>query len=46
MDVIDVLTVAIIAVPVVLILSKISIGDRMKKVYVEGNYNEVKRIRA
>lgn len=46
MDVIDILTVVMIAIPVVLILSKISLGERMKKVYVEGNYNEVKRIRA
>lgn len=46
MDVIDILTVVMIAIPVALILSKISLGERMKKVYVEGSCNEVKRIRA
>jgi hypothetical protein len=45
MDLMDFFTIAIIAVPVIVILSKITINDRMKKVYVEDRYNEVKRIR-
>ncbi len=45
MDLIDALTIVMLTIPVILILSKVHLNSRMKRVYVEERFNEVKRIR-
>jgi len=45
MDFIDALTIVMLTIPVILILSKVQLNSRMKRVYVEERFNEVKRIR-